>query len=113
MKPYTDIDSYIVNFDPEVKASLIIIRKLSHKYFVNGVEAIKYGIPTIQVAGKNKFHFAAYTHHVAIYPASDDLVAQYPDLKKHRSGKGTFQFMFNTAIPYDLIEKIIEYRAKN
>lgn len=111
MRPYTDFESYCANFPPDVVKILSKIRELAHKQIKNGVEVIRYAVPTIQVDGKNVLHFAAYAKHIALYPASDELVAKVPLLKKHRSGKGTFQFMLNQPIPYDLIAKIIEYRA--
>lgn len=108
MNEYTNIDEYIANFPNDTQTILEKIRGMAREYMPSGAtEAIRYGIPTIQVAGKNVFHFAAYPTHIGVYPATDMIVERYPTLAKYRSGKGTFKFLLNDEIPYNLIELII------
>lgn len=114
MNPYKNIDEYIANFPSETRVILENIRGMAREFMPSGsTEAIRYGIPTIQVAGKNVIHFAGYESHIGLYPASDEVIKEIPELKKYRTGKGTFQFGLDLPIPYDLIEKYLIYKANN
>ncbi len=113
MNKYTNIDEYIVNFPSETQAILEKIRGMAHEHMSSDVtEAISYGIPTIKIKGKNALHFGAYPHHVAIYPASDEMIAAIPKIAAYRTGKGTLQFKLDENIPYQLIDQVISYLMK-
>jgi uncharacterized protein YdhG (YjbR/CyaY superfamily) len=110
MNKYTNIDEYIANFEPEVKTILEWIRETTNELAPDGsTEAITYGIPTIKIMGKNSLHFGGYPHHVAIYPASDIMIKEIPELGKYRTGKGTLQFKLGEDMPYLVMTKAIEY----
>lgn len=114
MKSHSTIDEYIANSPEKTRSILQIIRKLAHQYMPTGAtEAIRYGIPTIQVKGKNVFHFAAFAKHVSIYPASDELIDKHPVLAEYRTGKGTLRFNLSETVPYDLVAIMIKFRASN
>lgn len=112
MNKYANIDEYIANFPQEVQVILEKIRSIAKSHLPSGVEAIRYGIPTIQLGGKNVIHFGGYPHHVAIYPASDGMIEAVPELGRYRSGKGTLQFKLNETMPYSLMTKAIVYLSK-
>ena len=108
--PNGSIDKYIDNYPTQTKKILQKIRKIAHLSSKAKIaEAIKYGVATMQIDGKNRMHFGAYPHHVAIYPASDELVEAIPEANDYRTGKGTLTFPLDKPIPYDLIEKIVGY----
>lgn len=110
MNPYKNIDEYIANFPSDTQNILTKIRRMALEKMPSGAsEAIKYGIPTIQIKGKNTFHFAGYDSHIGLYPASDDMVKSIPELESHRTGKGTLQFKIDQEIPYRLIKEVINY----
>ena len=114
MNKYTNIDEYIANFSIETQVILEKIRAMARKCMPSGsTEAIRYGIPTFRVDDKNVVHFAGYESHIGLYPASDEVINEIPELKKYRTGKGTFQFELSSPIPYDLIEKYLLYKASN
>lgn len=114
MMPYTNVDEYISNFPSETQAILEKIRVMARKSMSrDATEVIRYGIPTIQIAGRNVFHFAAYESHIGLYPASDEAIELIPELKDYRTGKGTFQFKLSKPIQYEMIEKYIIFVSKN
>ena len=113
MNKYTNIDEYIANFETEVKTILSWIRTTANELAPDGsTEAITYGIPTIKILGKNALHFGGYPHHVAIYPASDQMISVIPELASYRTGKGTLQFKLADAMPYELMTKAIVFLIK-
>lgn len=102
----TDIDDYIKGFPAEVQALLQAVRATICKELPQGVEAIKYAIPTFMVSGKNLVHFAAFTKHIGLYPPPRGDEALNQELEPYRKGKGTLQFPLDKPMPYELIAKI-------
>jgi len=76
------------------------------------VEAISYQMPTFKLNGKNLVHFAAYKNHIGFYPIPSGIEAFKQELSPYKQGKGSVQFPIDKPIPYDLVEKIVKYRAK-
>ena len=95
----------------ETREILQKIRKLGKKLVPESTEAVKYGMPTLQINGKSFFHFCGYKNHIGIYPATGSF--EMKEMEKYRSGKGTYQLPLNEPIPYELIAKMILIRAKS
>ncbi len=111
MNKTNDIDQCIESLPSETREILKKIRSLGKKVVPEATEAVSYGMPTLKLDGKNFFHFCGFKSHIGVYPAIDEEDSKIPELKQYRTGKGTFQFPLDKPIPYDLIEKMIKYRA--
>lgn len=61
---------------------------------------------------KNIFHFAANKNHLGIYPTPEPIVFFQKELENYVTSKGAIIFPYNQEIPYELIEKIIEYQIR-
>jgi uncharacterized protein YdhG (YjbR/CyaY superfamily) len=106
-----DIEKYISQFSPEVQAILEEIRSIARKVMPEAREAIKYGIPTFVMHG-NAFHFAAFKHHIGIYPPVRGDAKLKKDLAPYANEKGNLSFPFNEAMPYPLIRRVVKQLAK-
>jgi len=106
------IDAYIASFPPNVRKILREIRRTIRKVEPAFEEAIRYGIPTFRLDGKNVIHFAGHTKHTALYPAPRGSKEFARELAAYRGGKGTLQFPLNEPIPHDLIRRIVEFRVR-
>ena len=98
-----EVDEYIAALPKAVQAILKRVRTTLHKAVPGAEEAIRYGVPTLRVGGKNVVHFAGYAKHVGVYPVPDadaDLAAR---VEPYRASKGTLRFPLDEPIPYDLI----------
>lgn len=114
MQTVTTIPEYIKLYPREVQVILRTIRKIVRSVAPSGAsEAVKYGVPTLRVAEKNRIHYGAYAKHVALYPASDGMIHAIPELSKYRTGKGTLQFQLKEAIPYPLIKRACQYLLRD
>lgn len=109
MKNYKDIDEYLENFAAPTQKILQDIRQTIKKAAPDTTEAIKYGIPTFQLNGKNLVHFAAYEHHIGFYPGARAIPEFEQDLKSYNTSKGTIQFPIDKPIPLDLVTKITKF----
>ena len=106
-----DIDEYIAGFPKDVQKILNKIRSTIKKAAPKAEEAISYQIPTFRLNG-NLIHFAAYKNHIGLYPAPRAVEKFKKELARYGAGKGTLRFPLDEPIPYDLITKIVEFRAK-
>jgi uncharacterized protein YdhG (YjbR/CyaY superfamily) len=51
-------------------------------------------------------YFAAWKHHIAVYPLPEVDEALDQELAPYRAAKGTARFPLSKPIPYDLIERL-------
>ena len=112
MKEYKDIDSYIADFPVEVQAKLSKLRTEISRLVPEATEAIKYGIPTFVLDGKNLIHFGGYNDHIGLYPTPDVLDHFEAELEPYRSGKGTARIPLDQELPLKLVAKLVEARVQ-
>ncbi len=105
------IDQYIAGFPPDVQAILQKIRATVRKAAPDAQETIKYRMPTFTLNG-NLIHFAAFQHHIGLYPTPTGIEEFKQELSKYEGGKGSVQFPLDKPIPYDLISRIVKFRVK-
>jgi uncharacterized protein YdhG (YjbR/CyaY superfamily) len=100
------IDDYINSFPDDVQIILREVRSRIRAAVPAAGERISYRIPAITLNGRDLVYFAAWKHHIAVYPlpAADDAFEQ--ELAPYRSAKGTARFPLRQPIPYDLIERL-------
>jgi len=108
---YKDIDEYIAGFPKDVQKILKKIRATIKKAAPKAEEAISYQIPTFNFHGY-LIYFAAYKNHIGVYPAPRGVEGFKKGLARYGAGKGTLRFPLDEPVPYDLITKIVEFRAK-
>lgn len=111
MEKPQSIDSYITAFPEDVQEILKKLRKLVQSLTPEAQEAIKYGIPTFVLNG-NLVHFAAYKKHIGFYPAPSGIEKFQEELSPYKVSKGAIQFPLDKPMPYELIQKIVQFRVK-
>jgi uncharacterized protein YdhG (YjbR/CyaY superfamily) len=106
-----DVDTYLQNVEPQKRIILQDFRMLVKKMAPEVQESISYGVPTFKLNKKPLIYMAAFTNHMSVYPASDEMIAFVGDeLKKFRTSKGTLQFTLKNQIPHPMLKKIILFR---
>ena len=111
-KQFKTIDEYIKTFPKDVQSILEKMRQTIRKAAPEAVEAISYQMPTLKLNGKNLVHFAAFKNHIGFYPIPLGIEAFRRELSPYKQGKGSVQFPVDKPIPYDLVEKIVQFRVK-
>ncbi|HKR13569.1 MAG TPA: DUF1801 domain-containing protein [Pyrinomonadaceae bacterium] len=106
-----NIDAYIERFPDKVQKLLQRIRKTIQKAAPDATEAISYQMPAFKQK-RVLVYFAAYTNHIAIYPAPRGAKEFKQELAQYEGGKGTVQFPLDQPVPYDLITRIVKYRIR-
>jgi len=109
---FSNIDEYIALWPVDVQRMLVEVRDTIKEIVPDAEEAIKYGIPTFVLNGKNLVHFSAFKNHIGFYPAPTAMEAFAKDLSGYKTGKGSVQFPIDKAMPLKLIAKIVKWRLK-
>jgi uncharacterized protein YdhG (YjbR/CyaY superfamily) len=114
MKKYKNIDDYIKSTPKEFVPKVKEMRSLAKKLIPKGEESIKYGMPTIELNGKNLIHFAGMKGHLGFYPTPSGIKAFEGELKKKGVdySKGCIRFPYDKPLPISLLTKIIKFRLK-
>ena len=105
------VDDYIAGFPDEIQAILVQIRSIIRETVPDAEEVISYQMPTYRLNG-NLVHFAAFKHHIGFYPTPTGVEAFKDEVEPYQHAKGSIRFPLDEPIPYDLIRKIVEFRAK-
>jgi len=108
---FTNIDEYIATFPDDVQKILQKMRSTIKKAAPKAEEGISYQIPTFKLNGY-LIYFAGYAKHVSVYPAPRGEQEFKKELAAYKGGKGTVQFPLDKPIPYELIGRIVKFRAK-
>lgn len=108
----TTIDDYVAAFPDRVQKSLQKIRMTIRRAAPDAEETISYQIPTFTLKGRHLIYFAAFKKHIGLYPAPIGNAEFKEDLSAYAAGKGTLRFPLDEPIPFDLIRKIVTFRAK-
>jgi len=105
------IDEYIDSLPANVQKILQKIRKTIQKAAPAAEEAISYQMPSFRLNGY-LIYFAARANHIGLYPAPRGAAEFKEELARYEGGKGTVQFKFDAPVPYDLIARIVKFRAQ-
>lgn len=114
MQTYKNIPEYIEHVPqallPHTQEMYFLLKKL----IPTGTESIKYGMPTIELHGKNFVHFAAMKGHLGFYPTPSGVQNFENDLIKLglSFSKGCIRLPYKTRLPVTLITKIITFRLR-
>jgi len=107
-----NIDEYIAGFPKDVQEILEKIRMTIRKAAPDAEETMSYHMPTFTLKGHYLVYFAAFKKHIGFYPAPIGNAEFKEDLSAYEAGKGTVKFPFDKPIPFDLISKIVMFRAQ-
>ncbi|MBV8299017.1 MAG: DUF1801 domain-containing protein [Candidatus Eremiobacteraeota bacterium] len=105
---FTTIDDYIRAQSEDVQPVLQQVRRTVHEAAPESEETISYKIPAFRLNGEVLVHFAAWKHHVSLYPVPKGDAAFRRRIDQYRAGKGTLKFPLKQPIPLDLITTIVK-----
>ena len=109
---FKTIDEYIKASSKDVQGILQRLRLTIRKAAPEAVETISYQMPTFKLNGKGLVYFAAFKNHIGFYPIPSGIEAFKKELSRYKQGKGSVQFPIDKPIPYDLVRRIVRFRAK-
>jgi uncharacterized protein YdhG (YjbR/CyaY superfamily) len=108
---FHSIDEYISSFPDNVQKIMKQLRKTIKAAAPEAGEKISYNMPTFTLNGKYLVYFAGWKNHIAFYGAPKGNLDFKEDLSAYEAGAGTLQFPYDKPVPYNLITKIVKFRA--
>ncbi|PIV90528.1 hypothetical protein COW46_01745 [Candidatus Gracilibacteria bacterium CG17_big_fil_post_rev_8_21_14_2_50_48_13] len=107
------VDTYIAGFPKASQEVLRTLRALFLELVPDAVEQMSYNIPAYKLHGRVFLYFAAFPHHVSIYPRTRGIEERLGDvLTPYAKGKGTMQFSLALPMPYEVIRQILLARKQ-
>jgi uncharacterized protein YdhG (YjbR/CyaY superfamily) len=106
VEKHPTVDAYIAAQPAETQRILQEIRRHIHAAVPGAGEMISYDIPTVTIEGHYVVYFAAWAHHISVYPVPRGDETLNIDLEPYLAGKGTLKFPLNKPIPYELIARV-------
>jgi uncharacterized protein YdhG (YjbR/CyaY superfamily) len=110
---FETVAEYIEMFPADVQKILKKIRSTIRKASPKAIESISYQIAGYKLDGKVLIYFAGFSKHVSVYPAPRSTPEFVEELAQYKGGKGTVQFPLDKPVPYELIDRIVRFRAAN
>jgi uncharacterized protein YdhG (YjbR/CyaY superfamily) len=108
--PPTTIDEYIARCPADVQPILRKIRTTIRKAAPAATEKISYQMPGFHLNGMLVW-FAPHNDYIGFYPTASGVEAFKKELAAYEQTKGSVHFPLAKPMPYDLITKIVKYRA--
>ena len=108
---FSSIDEYIESFPVDIQEIMRKLRGTIKAAVPDAGEKISYNMPTFTLKGKYLVYFAGWKNHIAFYGAPKGNPELNEDLTAYESGQGTLQFPYEKPIPWELITKIVKFRA--
>ncbi|MDI9355697.1 MAG: DUF1801 domain-containing protein [Chitinophagaceae bacterium] len=108
---FRDVEEYIHSFPQDVQEILQKIRVIIKENIPEVSEQISYGMPAYKLYGKPLVYFGAYRHHIGFYATPSGHSEFAEELSHYKRGKGSVQFPIDKPIPFDLISRIVKFRA--
>lgn len=102
-----NVDDYLNSFPDDVRLILLKVRATILAAVPAAEETIKYQMPTITLQGRSLVHFAAWKHHIGLYPLPRTDGDLQQELAPYRTEKGIGRFPLQEPMPYDLIERLV------
>lgn len=104
------IDEYIEGCAPQVQPILRRVCATIARAAPDATETISYGIPAFKLR-RILVYFAAFKHHVGLYPPVKGDAALEKAVAPYANEKGNLRFPIDQKIPYALIAKIVKFKA--
>jgi uncharacterized protein YdhG (YjbR/CyaY superfamily) len=105
------VDEYVAAAELAARPILNEIRRVVRAAAPDAEEVVSYRMPAFKQGGV-LIYFAAFRHHIGVFPPVSGDAALERALKPYAGPKGNLKFPLDRPIPYALIARIVRLRLK-
>jgi uncharacterized protein YdhG (YjbR/CyaY superfamily) len=106
-----DVDAYIAEFPPQVRAILKQIRTTIRRAAPDAKEVISYRMPAFRQGGI-LIYYAAFQNHIGLFPPVRGDARLEQAVAKYAGPKGNLKLPLDRPMPYGLIARIVKSRLR-
>lgn len=112
MAKYATVDDYMASLPPDRRAVMEQLRRAIAEAAPEAWEVIAYNMPAVRLGDRFLASYEAYKDHYSIFPWTERMREELGDaVEPYIHGKGTLRFPAKSAIPIELVRRIIEIRV--
>jgi uncharacterized protein YdhG (YjbR/CyaY superfamily) len=106
------VRTYLASLPPEVRREMKKIREIVRATAPGAVEVFSYGIPGFKLDGRPLVWYAAFKHHISLFPMTATIrKAHAAAIKGYKTSTGTIQFPLDNLPSSALIKRLVKARV--
>jgi uncharacterized protein YdhG (YjbR/CyaY superfamily) len=103
----TTVSEYIATLPADVRERVALLRETIASVLPSATESIRYAMPAVMVNDHYVIHYAAWKHHIGLYPVPTLPAVLEAEVAPLRSTKDTVRLVHSKPLPTDLISRLL------
>ena len=101
------VATYLAALPVRARTRLRQVRRVIHAAAPGALECISYRVPALSLDGRPFVWYAAWRHHVSLYPVPAGMRGR-AEIAAYEKSKGTLRFPLTQPLPVALVRKVVK-----